>query len=98
MADRKPTRKAVKKTLKKEVNLPIKLPDNKVGEALGKKRRLPFTKYVGESITEMRKVTWPSRRESLKLTFAVIIFTTIFTIFMSLADFGIGSIVERVLL
>ncbi len=98
MARKKPTRKAFKKALSKEVDLPIKLPENKVGEALGKKRRAPFAKYVGESITEVRKVTWPSRRETIKLTFAVIIFTTLFTVFMSLADFGINNIVERVLL
>ena len=79
MADKKPTRKAVKETLRKEVHLPINLPDNKVGSALGKQRRLPFAKYVSESWTELRKVTWPSRRETIRLTLAVIIFTAIFT-------------------
>ena len=98
MATKQSRKKAVKSALKKEVNLPIPVPDNKVGKALNKKRRLPLAKYVSESFTELKKVTWPSRKESLKLTFAVIVFTTIFTIFMSVADFGIGQVVERILL
>lgn len=98
MAKKNSARKAVRKTLGKEVNLPIKLPDNKVGKALGKKRRLPFAKYVGESVTEMRKVTWPSRKEAIKLTFAVIVFTGIFMIIISVADFLISNVVERILL
>lgn len=98
MADKKPPTKAVKKALKKEVNLPIPMPKNKFGEALVAKRRIPLTKYFGESWKELKKVTWPNRRETLKLTMAVIIFTTVFTIFMSIADFGIGQVVERILL
>ena len=98
MAAKQSRRKAVKNALKKEVNVPIPVPDNKVGEALTKKRRIPLVRYFSESWTELRKVTWPSRRESIKLTLAVIIFTTVFTIFMSIADFGIGQVVERILL
>lgn len=98
MVKNKRNRKSLRKALKKEVHLPIHLPDNKVGKALSKNRRLPMAKYVSESFTELKRVTWPSRRESIKLTFAVIVFTAVFTIFMSLADFGIGGVVERVLL
>lgn len=98
MARFKSKRNALKAAVKKEVNLPIKLPDNKIGATLGKKRRLPLAKYISESFTEIKKVTWPNRKETFKLTFAVIIFTTIFTLFMMIADFGIGNVVERVLL
>lgn len=98
MAGKSSRRKAVRKALKKEVHLPIKLPDNKLGSALGKKRGLLFGKYFRESWTEIRKVTWPSRKETLKLTIAVILFTAVFTIFMSFADLGISNVVERVLL
>ena len=98
MASKKQPRKAVKRALSKEVDLPIKVPNNKVGEQLTKKRRVFFAKYVSESFVELKKVTWPSRREAIKLTIAVIIFTSVFTILLSIADFGIGNLVERVLL
>ena len=90
--------KKVTKTLKKEVHLPIKTPDTKTGNALSKKRRIPFAAYVSDSWTEIKRVVWPSRKESFKLTFAVIIFTAIFTLILALADVGISNVVERVLL
>ena len=98
MATKKTKRKALKSSLSKEVHLPIRLPESKIGKTLGKQRRLPLAKYFSESYAEMKKVTWPSRKETLKLTFAVIVFTTIFTLFMTIADLGIGNVVERVLL
>lgn len=98
MADKKAAKKKLKKALKKEVDLPIKLPDNRIGQSLQKKRRLPLTAYFVESWAELKKVTWPSRRESIKLTLAVIVFTAFFTIFTALSDVGISNVVERVLL
>lgn len=89
---------SLKKILKKEVNLPIKLPSNRIGSALQKKRTIFFGKYFSESWAEIKKVTWPSRKESLKLTLAVILFTLIFTLFMSLTDLGVSNVVERILL
>ncbi len=87
-----------KKVLKKEVNLPVPLPDNKVGRALKKKRRAPLAKYFSEAWAELRKVTWPSRKETLKLTLAVALFTAFFTVFTALLDLGITNVVERILL
>ena len=94
----KKTAKRLSKSLSKEVHLPINLPDNKVGKALTKKRRLPLARYFSESWKELRKVTWPSRKESLKLTLAVILFTAVFTLFLAVADIGISNVVERVLI
>ena len=98
MANKKAVNKKVKKILKKEIDLPIKLPNNSVGRSLQKKRRIPLANYIAESWTELKKVTWPSRRESLKLTFAVVLFTAFFTLFTAVSDFGISNVVERVLL
>lgn len=46
--------------------------------------RIP--RYFKESYREIRRVTWPSRKEAIKLTTAVIIFTAFFTLFAVLAD------------
>lgn len=91
-------KKKAKTTLKKEVHLPIKLPDNKFGDFLSKKRKLPLATYFQESFRELKKVNWPTRKESLKLTLAVVVFTAIFTLFTALADLGISAVVERILL
>lgn len=98
MSKRKAIKNRVSKTLKKEVNVPVPVPKNKFGEALTKKRRLPLTQYFKDSFQELRRVTWPSRRETLKLTLAVVIFTAAFTVFTAVADLGINKVVERILL
>ena len=88
----------IRTMLKKEVNLPIPLPKNKAGEFLGKKRTARLPKYFRESWVELRKVVWPTRRESWKLVLAVILFTLVFTLITLAADYGISQLVERILL
>jgi len=86
------------KLLKKEVDLPIPTPKNKAGKFLGKKRRVRMPKYFRESWKEVKKVTWPTRKEALKLSFAVVVFTVIFATFTSLVDYGFNQLVERIFL
>ncbi|MDX1766087.1 MAG: preprotein translocase subunit SecE [Candidatus Saccharimonadales bacterium] len=57
-----------------------------------------FPRYVRESYRELRKVTWPSRRESWKLTFAVILFTAAFTAFAVIADTIFDILAEEIFL
>ncbi len=82
--------------LKKEVNLPM--PKKVSSSWLGKFRQLKFPRYIRESIQEAKKVTWPTRKETWKLTFAVIAFTTVFTVFIVIADYGFQKIAERIFL
>ncbi len=88
--------KKKKSFLKKEVNIPM--PEKVATGKLGKTRKLRLPKYIRESIQEIRKVTWPTRKEAWKLTFAVIVFTAIFTIFIIIADYGFQRIAERIFL
>lgn len=44
--------------------------------------------YVRESIIELSKVTWPSRREAANLTTIVIIFSVLFAAVFGLLDLG----------
>ncbi len=55
-------------------------------------------KYLKGSVAEIRKVTWPTRREAAKLTFAVIVFSLAFSLLTSLTDFGINQLFERVII
>jgi len=70
---------------------PVKLPDNKAGRILGKRGRL-VPKYFRESWTEIKLVTWPNRRETYRLTIAVLIFSVIFSTIVALLDYGLDKI------
>ena len=54
--------------------------------------------YVKNSFNELRQVTWPSRRETIKLTFAVFMFAIIFGALITITDFGLDKIFKKVLL
>jgi len=55
-------------------------------------------KYFKESWAELRKVTWPSRREAWKLTLAVFVFSGVFTLFIVLVDNIFKFIAEELFL
>jgi preprotein translocase SecE subunit len=57
-----------------------------------------FPKYFINSFRELRQVTWPTRRETWKLTFAVLIFAVMFGLVISLADYGLSNAVKRIVL
>ena len=54
--------------------------------------------YFRQSWKELRQVTWPTRRESLQLTSAVVIFSVIFGVLIALVDLGLDKIFKQVLL
>jgi preprotein translocase subunit SecE len=54
--------------------------------------------YFRNSWKELRQVTWPSRRDSRRLTLAVIMFATIFGVLVALIDFGLDKAFKEVLL
>ncbi len=49
-------------------------------------------------IDELRKVTWPTRRETIRLTIMVIIVCAIVGVFLGLIDYGFSELVARVFL
>lgn len=79
------------------------MPDNRVGKILSHRVKAPkFVRksfaYFGESRRELKKVTWPSRRESWKLTFVVIVFAGFFGAITTLLDYVFENAVQRILL
>lgn len=81
--------------LKKEIYLP--LPENKTGKFLNKKRS--FTpKFLRNAWAELRQVTWPSRKETWKLTTSVFLFAIIFGLIVALTDYGLDKIFKKVIL
>jgi preprotein translocase SecE subunit len=54
--------------------------------------------YLRGSWQELRGVTWPTWRESRRLTSAVIIFSVIFGVLIALVDFGLDKLFKQLLL
>lgn len=54
--------------------------------------------YFRNSWKELRQVTWPKFRESLRLTSAVVIFAVVFGALVALLDFGLDKVFREVLI
>jgi preprotein translocase subunit SecE len=81
---------------KKEYH-PVPLPDNKVGKILGK-RVIIIPKFIKNAWAELKLVTWPTRSQAARLTVAVIVFSTIFAIFVQILDLIFSRLVKEILL
>jgi len=87
---------SVRSFLTKEYH-PVKLPDSKVSRVLTK-RRVVTPSYFKNSVSEVRKVEWPSRRQALSLSLAVIVFSVVIAIFVQILDYGLGKLFNEVIL
>jgi preprotein translocase subunit SecE len=76
---------------------PFKLPDNKVGRFLGKSRKLT-PGFLRGAWAELRQVTWPNRKETTKLTTAVLIFAFVFGGVIALTDYGLDKLFRQLIL
>ena len=54
--------------------------------------------FIREVKTELKKVTWPSRREATRLTIMVIVVCTVVGIFLGAMDYGFAELVAKVFL
>jgi preprotein translocase subunit SecE len=55
-------------------------------------------RFIGETIAELRKVVWLSRREVLYLSTLVLIVSLAAGIFLGAVDYGFTGLVENVFL
>ncbi len=81
---------------------------NRGGQALSKKEgrkeeKESILRYVGvagqflrESKTEMKKVKWPTRKELLASTAAVIVLVLIISVYLGLIDLGLVKIIQSI--
>ncbi len=56
-----------------------------------------FTQYVEASRAELRKVTWPTLKETRKAPLAVLGFVAVMAIVLGLIDLGLSSLVKVIL-
>ncbi len=55
-------------------------------------------KYFRESWIELQKVTWPNRKQAIKLTAAVIVFSIVFAAFIALLDTLFSNMLQKLIL
>ncbi len=56
----------------------------------GKTKKNPFINYLQASVEELRKVTWPTRNQAIRLTFLVLGFCIVVAILLGILDFVFG--------
>jgi preprotein translocase subunit SecE len=54
-------------------------------------------KFISDIIAELRKVTWPTRAEALRLTGLVIAFTVAVAIILGVIDYGFSELMNVIL-
>ena len=55
-------------------------------------------RFIGETIGELRKVTWLTRREALYLTFLVLVVAIVAGLILGVLDYGFTHLVESLFL
>ncbi len=58
----------------------------------------PFFDYLAASRAELAKVSWPNRRQTMRLTIIVIIFALIFAAVLSVMDIGFSTLLQQVII
>jgi len=53
--------------------------------------------FLSEVVAEMRKVHWPTRKETYAATVVVIAVTVVIAVFLGVVDFLISYVVQKVL-
>ena len=56
-----------------------------------KKRRTP-ARFFKDMWSELKKVTWPSKKDLISYTLAVIVFIIVMAIVTGIFDFGLGEL------
>lgn len=87
----RPLAKLLKKVGSLKIFRPLKKPLNILGKII-------FPVYVRNSFKELKYVTWPTWRESIRLTVAVLIFAVIFAAIVAALDYGLDKLFRGILL
>ncbi len=86
----------LKKVALKEYH-PVKAPEKRGVRHLNKRIHY-IPKFLKNSWKELKQVTWPSWRDALRLTFAVIVFSAVFAFFVQVLDYIFSKLVKEIIL
>ena len=65
--------------------------------ATTKRSRSRF-RFIGEIISELRKVVWLTRREAMYLTFLVLVVSVVMGLILGVFDYGFARLVNELFL
>jgi len=54
--------------------------------------------FIRNSWRELKQVTWPTRHNGLRLTWAVIAFSIVFAVIIAVVDYGLDKLFKQLLL
>jgi len=54
-------------------------------------------RFIGETIGELKKVVWLTRREALYLTFLVLVVAIVAGLILGVLDYGFTALIEKLL-
>jgi preprotein translocase subunit SecE len=52
--------------------------------------------FLREVRTEMTKVVWPSRKDTMKMTIIVVVFSVVVAFYLGFADYGLAKLVQLI--
>lgn len=67
----------------------------KIAKQKNKKQRRSPARFFKDVWGEIKKVTWPTRKDLFKTTFAVILFIAVFAVIVGLMDWGLGAVFQQ---
>ena len=56
-----------------------------------------FSQYLRESRLELKKVVWPTRKEVIATTLAVLALVSVMCLYLGLVDFGLSKLMQLIL-
>ena len=91
----KPVVRPIGAGAKKVGNSKVAKPFKKPARILG---LIIVPRYFRDSWKELKLVTWPTWKQSLRLTFAVLVFALIFGAIVAVVDYGLDKLFREILL
>ena len=95
-----PEKKSVDTGTKAKKLVPIRKPSKPVKTVSGKKEPNLIDKslqFLREVRVELKKVTWPSRKQTIGSTVVVVILAMIISLFLGVVDMGLSGLIRVIL-
>ena len=54
--------------------------------------------FLSESLAEIKQITWPTRKETVRLVIIVTAFSIIMSVFLGAADYGFMAMLQKYVL
>jgi preprotein translocase subunit SecE len=101
----KPVGKPQEESSKDLIKKPNKNQIAKAGAKKGKLIKMPnvlqywesVKQFLNEAVIELKKVTWPGRKETIGATAVVIVLVILISSFLGLVDLGLTKLVNQII-